>query len=265
MDQGYLEFLKKALGKHSRISLAPPQPATPVGATCGGRDDIYPGFFPAERTEEDIIMGFEPEPISPTQEKKNKELKELKDFIGPKCTRCPLGKLGRQQVVFGVGNSQTRLMFVGEAPGEQEDIQGVPFVGRAGQLLTKMIEAMGLSREEVYIANINKCRPPENRTPTPEEVAACSPFLMNQIDIIKPEVVVALGTTAMNNLLKTEEKITKIRGTYISLTTPKGHSVQVMPTFHPSYLLRNPSGKKFVWDDLQVVMATLGLKKSPTH
>lgn len=163
------------------------------------------------------------------------------------CTLCPLCK-GRTQVVFGVGNPDAELMFVGEAPGHDEDVQGEPFVGRAGQLLTKIIEAMGFRRQDVYIANVNKCRPPNNRAPTPEEMERCRPFLLRQIDIIKPKVICLLGATAVRGLLQSKESITSIRGRFL-----RWRGVLVMPTFHPAYLLRNPEEKRTVWEDVQKV------------
>src|SRR5262249_6836037 len=151
------------------------------------------------------------------------------------CLRCRLSEK-RTQIVFGVGNPGARLMFVGEGPGADEDAQGEPFVGRAGQLLTRIIEAMQLARSEVYIANIVKCRPPENRTPLPDEVATCAPFLFRQIAAIRPRVVVCLGTPAAQTLLGTRETITKLRGAFRDVG-----GIRVMPTFHPAYLLRNPA------------------------
>lgn len=173
------------------------------------------------------------------------------------CTRCKLSK-GRTQIVMGEGNPKARLMFVGEAPGEQEDLKGVPFVGRAGQLLTQMITAMGLSREEVFIANVVKCRPPENRNPEPDEIESCEPFLFKQIQAIGPEIIVALGKFSSQTLLKTETRISDLRGKFHQATL--GAPVLVMPTFHPAYLLRNPSSKKECWDDLKQVVAKLGLE-----
>jgi DNA polymerase len=146
-------------------------------------------------------------------------------------------------------------MFVGEGPGHDEDVQGLPFVGRAGQQLTRIIQAMGFTREEVYIANVVKCRPPENRTPQPDETAACSPFLLAQIGIIRPEVIVALGSPATQALLGTSEGITRVRGTFRNHGSDP--AIPVMPTFHPAYLLRNPAAKKDVWDDMKKVMALL--------
>jgi uracil-DNA glycosylase family 4 len=172
----------------------------------------------------------------------------IKADIGPDCTRCKLHTLGRKQVVFGVGNPTADLMFVGEAPGADEDIQGEPFVGRAGQLLTKIIEAINLRREDVYIANVIKCRPPQNRNPEPDEVEQCEPFLFRQIDAIKPKVIVALGKFAAQSLLKTTDPITRIRGREY-----RYRDAILMPTYHPAYLLRNPSSKREVWEDMKRV------------
>ena len=163
------------------------------------------------------------------------------------CQRCPL-HTERKNVVHTEGNHKARLMFVGEAPGADEDEQARPFVGRAGQLLTKIIEAIGFTREEVLIGNINRCRPPGNRPPTPDEVAMCKPFLLREIAVVQPEVIVVLGNTAMKNLLDTKEGITKLRGRFQEY---KG--IKVMPTFHPAYLLRDPSKKRETWSDLKKV------------
>jgi uracil-DNA glycosylase family 4 len=176
----------------------------------------------------------------------------IKLEIGPDCSRCKLHALGRRQVVFGVGNPDARLMFVGEAPGADEDIQGVPFVGRAGQLLTKIIEAIGLRREDVYIANVIKCRPPQNRNPEHDEVDTCEPFLFQQIDAIKPTVIVALGTFAARTLLRTIDPISRLRGRVFEY-----RGARLVPTFHPAYLLRNPSSKREVWEDMKLVRSLL--------
>jgi len=175
-------------------------------------------------------------------------LADIQTEIGPDCPRCKLCTLGRRQVVFGVGNPNARLMFVGEAPGEEEDKQGEPFVGRAGQLLTKIIEAIGLTREQVYIANLIKCRPPGNRNPEPDEVASCEPFLFRQIDVIRPTVIVSLGKFAAQSLLKTSDPITRLRGREFDY-----RGATLIPTFHPAYLLRNPSAKREVWEDMKKV------------
>ena len=168
------------------------------------------------------------------------------------CTRCKLHAMGRSQVVFGVGNPNADLMLIGEAPGHDEDAQGIPFVGRAGQLLTKIIEAIELTREQVYIANVIKCRPPENRNPEPDEVATCEPFLFRQVQIIKPKVIVALGTFAARTLLRTNEPISKLRGRFY-----KYGDAALIATFHPAFLLRSPERKRDVWDDMKKVRAVL--------
>jgi DNA polymerase len=210
---------------------------------------------PSERrpTEpfEPLELLEEPEPVklyaSPAE-----ALAVIRADLGADCTRCKLHTLGRKQVVFGVGNPNADLMFVGEAPGADEDIQGEPFVGRAGQLLTKIIEAIDLKREDVYIANVIKCRPPGNRNPEPDEVEQCEPFLFRQIDTIKPKVIVALGKFAAQCLLRTTEPITRIRGREF-----KYRDAILIPTYHPAYLLRTPSAKREVWEDMKRVRAIL--------
>lgn len=173
-------------------------------------------------------------------------LEEVRQELGD-CQRCKLHG-GRTNLVFGVGNPTADLMFVGEAPGADEDAQGIPFVGRAGQLLTKIIEAIDLSREQVYIANILKCRPPGNRDPEPDEVETCEPFLFQQIEAIQPKIIVALGKYAAQNLLRTQTPISKMRGEFVRF-----QNCWLLPTFHPSYLLRNPSAKRQVWEDMKKV------------
>jgi len=189
---------------------------------------------------------------------KARTLAELRERIGD-CQRCKLWN-GRTHIVFGTGNPDTRLLFVGEGPGEEEDRQGKPFVGRAGELLTKMIGAMGLVRDDVYIANVIKCRPPQNRNPEEDEITACRPFLEEQIEIIRPEVICALGTFAAHTLLKTEVKISGLRG--------KIHvkdNYKIVPTFHPAYLLRNAGQKHLAWEDLQIIMKELGFDRRFSH
>lgn len=178
------------------------------------------------------------------------DLSSLKKEI-VSCTKCELYET-RKNVVFGSGNPNAELMFIGEAPGMEEDLQGLPFVGRAGQLLTKIIESIGLKRKDVYIANILKCRPPENRNPLPTEILTCEEYLIRQIDLIKPKVICALGKFAAQALLKTQEPITKLRGTFYDY---KG--IKFMPTFHPAYLLRNPQDKRFVWEDMKKIRKIL--------
>ena len=176
----------------------------------------------------------------------------IREDLGP-CTRCKLHKQGRKQIVFGVGNPNADLMFVGEAPGADEDVQGEPFVGRAGQLLTKIIESIGLQRSDVYIANVIKCRPPQNRNPEPDEVSTCQPFLLQQIDTIQPRVIVALGTFAAQTLLNTVVPISRLRG---QLHDFRG-GAKVIPTFHPAFLLRSPDRKRDVWEDMKKVRELL--------
>jgi DNA polymerase len=181
-------------------------------------------------------------------------LRAIQDEIGD-CTRCPLAYAGRHKIVFGDGSPTARLMFVGEGPGADEDAQGLPFVGKAGQLLNNMIAAMGLARAEVYIANIVKCRPPGNRVPEPVEANACSQFLLRQIDVVQPEVIVALGSTAAMYLLGVRQSLSSLRGRW-----HKCRGAKLAVTYHPAFLLRDPRQKAEAWKDLQMVMAELGLK-----
>jgi len=171
------------------------------------------------------------------------------------CVKCGELSRCRHSVVFGVGNPRAEIMFVGEAPGHDEDMQGEPFVGRAGELLTKIIAAMGCKREDVYIANVLKCRPPQNRTPLPDEISNCLPYLLSQIELIQPKVIVALGATAVRALLDVQLGITKMRGHWYTF-----RDIPIMPTFHPAYLLRNPPAKKEVWEDMKAVLEKLGRK-----
>ncbi len=201
-----------------------------------GNDEIC---FPEKRKEENVPG--------------EKELKTLEKEV-LNCRRCPLSKT-RTNVVFGEGDPNAKLMFVGEAPGADEDIQGRPFVGRAGQLLTKIIGSIGLKREDVFIGNILKCRPPGNRNPLPAEIAVCKAYLEEQIDLIRPEVICALGKFAAQTLLNTETPISRLRGKFYDY-----RGVKLMPTYHPAYLLRNPDGKGAVWEDMKLVARELGLK-----
>jgi DNA polymerase len=181
-------------------------------------------------------------------------LEALREQIGD-CQRCKLAP-GRTHLVFGVGNPKARLVFVGEGPGQDEDLRGEPFVGRAGQLLTEIItKGMRLRREDVYICNVVKCRPPGNRNPEPDEVEACQPFLRRQLELIGPQVIVALGKFAAQTLLATKTPITRLRGQWADF-----HGIQLMPTFHPAYLLRNPADKRLVWEDIRKVMRALGME-----
>jgi DNA polymerase len=212
-----------------------------------------PGEISARGEHEVSARGEPVEPRAPVTFSRSpaEALVAVRTEIGD-CTRCKLHAMGRRQIVFGVGNPDADLMFVGEAPGADEDIQGIPFVGRAGQLLTKIIEAIGLEREDVYIANVIKCRPPGNRNPEQDEVDTCEPFLFQQIDIIKPKVIVALGTFAARALLRTLDPISRLRGRIYDYRGAK-----LIPTFHPAYLLRNPASKREVWEDMKVVRRLL--------
>ena len=184
--------------------------------------------------------------FKPTLGESKETIEEIRLDIG-NCVRCPLHE-GRTKIVHSTGNVNADLMFVGEAPGADEDAQGLPFVGRSGQLLTKIIESIGLKREDVFIGNINRCRPPGNRTPTLPEAHTCRPFLTREIQVVKPKVIVVMGNTAMKNLLDTKEGITKLRGEFQDY-----FGVNVMPTFHPAYLLRDPTKKREVWEDMKKV------------
>lgn len=185
------------------------------------------------------------------------DLEATRAFIG-ECTRCKLHPF-RHNIVFGVGDPHADLMFVGEAPGADEDMRGEPFVGRAGQLLTDIIErGMGMTRAEVYICNVIKCRPPENRNPETDEVMSCEPFLFRQIDLVRPRAIVGLGTFAVQALLKVKTPISKLRGNWQDF-----REIKLMPTFHPAYLLRNPADKRLVWSDIQEVMKLLGIARKP--
>ena len=190
-------------------------------------------------------------PVEGLQAQMNsRALAQLRSEMGD-CKRCKLHP-HRTHLVFGSGNPDARLMLVGEAPGEEEDLQGQPFVGKAGQLLTRILKAMGLERNDVYIANILKCRPPQNRNPQPDEIETCQPFLRKQVEIIHPKVVCALGTFAAQTLLQTDEKISRLRGRFHDY-----YGVKLMPTYHPAYLLRNPQDKRLVWEDMRLIMKEL--------
>jgi len=183
-------------------------------------------------------------------------LEEVRKELGD-CKRCKLHRT-RRTIVFGEGNEKATLMFIGEGPGYDEDVQGRPFVGKAGQLLTKIIESINLPREEVYIANIIKCRPPQNRNPEPDEIQSCNPFLMKQIRVIQPRIICALGTFSAQTLLKTETKISALRGKFFDL-----EGIKVIPTYHPAFLLRNPERKREVWEDMKKIAELI--KKNPSH
>jgi len=237
-------------------------PATTPGA---------PSFAPAAGAKGGISQSVpttpEPEPPIPTRKatvsisdapadptNRSAALQAIRADIGD-CTRCPLAFQGRHTIVFGDGSPDARLMFIGEGPGADEDAQGLPFVGRAGQLLNNMIAAMGLQRSDVYIANIVKCRPPQNRVPEPEEANTCTQFLFRQIDVIRPQVIVALGATAATYLLGGKSPLARLRG-----RLHEARGAKLIVTYHPAYLLRDPTQKKEAWKDLQLAMAELGLK-----
>lgn len=234
----------------------PPPPTRPKQAAQEPPDIPYQSDMPTKRP----VRAPSPDPPAPRETlfgditpkddlslgHPGETFEDIREDIG-ECVRCPLHQ-GRTKIVHTEGNRQARLMFVGEAPGADEDASGRPFVGRAGQLLNKIIEAIGLKREDVLIGNVNRCRPPQNRTPTTDEARTCKPFLLREINIARPDVIVVLGNTAMKNLLDTKEGITRLRGEFQDY-----RGIKVMPTFHPAYLLRDPSKKREVWDDMKKV------------
>jgi uracil-DNA glycosylase family 4 len=248
---------RRAMGKRSTKSVAAGAPAA------------LPAMQPAMKAPADDALPKAPPPLSvlpvvsepslfeAVDRVENDTLERIREDLG-ECTRCRLSKQ-RNKIVFGQGSPRAELVFVGEGPGHDEDVQGLAFVGRAGKLLTQMIEAMGLTREQVYICNVVKCRPPENRKPEDDEVATCSPYLYRQLDVIKPKAVVCLGATAAQALLKTKDSISRYRGQWFDYRNTK-----LLVTYHPAYLLRNPNAKGDVWKDLQKVMAHLGLKAKNT-
>lgn len=234
------------------------------GSSNFGHGDPGPGNLPLSQTEspsatesttqlEALNSKDQIQEVTPPSSNPLELLQQISSELQG-CTRCKLCAK-RQTIVIGEGNPHAELVFVGEGPGEQEDIQGRPFVGKAGQLLDRMIQAIGLQREQVYIANVVKCRPPGNRNPEPDEIATCSPFLYRQLNAIQPKIIIALGKFAAQTLLQSDVKITQIRGKFQPYQGKK-----LMPTFHPSYLLRNPSAKKEAWIDLQAVAKELGLE-----
>jgi DNA polymerase len=222
--QGFVEYQKEALG----IKEIPAAEKKPVEETIVTKKTVEAGGGGASLSEGAQAM------------------QAVRDELGD-CRRCKLCD-GRTNIVFGSGSVQTDLVFVGEGPGRDEDIQGFPFVGRAGQLLTKIIESIDLTRDTVYIANVIKCRPPGNRNPAPEEVAACKPFLLKQLEIIRPQIICALGTFAAHAMTMSNDPIGKLRGRFHDF-----NGIKVMPTFHPAYLLRNPHGKRQVWEDMKMI------------
>lgn len=243
-ELGIYDFYKQPVDESAELPLAVTDTAEPIPST----------------PSEDILRILSNRPAA---------LKAIREDLGD-CTRCKLHEQGRKQIVFGVGNPQAELMFVGEGPGADEDEQGEPFVGRAGQLLNNMINAMGLKREQVYIANVVKCRPPGNRTPERDECDTCSPFLMRQIAVVRPKYIVALGAVAAKNLLGVNDSMGNLRGRFYEFMPhlpkdaperdPSWDGAQLAVTYHPAYLLRDPRQKKETWKDLQMVMAAMGLK-----
>jgi uracil-DNA glycosylase family 4 len=235
-----------ALPQEQAQALPQPAPSNPL--------------FSQHTTEESPIAPRKPFPAAPAvaealpPEQHFAALKLIREEIGD-CTRCALAK-GRNKIVFGDGDPNARLMFVGEGPGADEDASGLPFVGRGGQLLNNMIQAMGLKREQVYIANVVKCRPPQNRTPEPDEAHTCSPFLFQQIDVVRPRVIVALGQTAVTYLTGEKRPLSAWRG----VTHPFRVGAKLIVTYHPAFLLRDPNQKKHAWADLQIAMRELGLE-----
>jgi uracil-DNA glycosylase len=236
---GHLQYYRD-LGV--RLS-APSTKAACPRATPSRGEKKDPGVAPAEAQRQltaPVISLFDAQPGTP------ESLEEIRGDLGD-CRRCKLFRT-RHSIVYGTGNPEAELMFVGEAPGADEDEQGLPFVGRAGQLLTKIIQAIDMRREDVYICNILKCRPPQNRNPESDEIAACQPFLFRQIASVRPRVICALGTFGAQTLLRTKEPISKLRGHFIDF-----HGAKFMATFHPAYLLRNPNEKRKVWEDVQKI------------
>jgi len=219
-------------------------PYLPCGAPRIGNPKAVNQPVPSQALEGNLFSDY-------TSAYRSKTLEELREAIGD-CQRCKLSS-GRTHLVFGVGNPKAKVMFVGEGPGRDEDLKGEPFVGRAGQLLTDIItKGMGMKRADVYIANVIKCRPPENRNPESDEVESCEPFLVRQIELIKPKVLVALGKFAVQSLLKSKVPIMRLRGEWQNY-----HGIKLMPTLHPAYLLRNPGDKKLVWQDIKKVLQEL--------
>ena len=268
-DLGLTEFYRRPVDPalQAQLEAMPEQPETlgapsiprPSAEWVGKQEsqsssvpDSSPQENPAIAPRKPIFTPPQPPAITPTADRAA-ALQLIREDIGD-CTRCAL-HAGRNKIVFGDGSPNARLFFVGEGPGADEDAQGIPFVGKAGQLLNNMINAMGLKREEVYIANVVKCRPPGNRTPEPEEGNTCSPFLFRQIDVIRPQVIVALGATAATYLLGQRQPLAGLRG-----RVHAWRGSQLIVTYHPAFLLRDPRQKKEAWADLQIAMRELGLK-----
>lgn len=247
----YVTSLKESGVTELPGSLRPTTHAVPV-VTQNKQPVNPPVPMPTAQVEVPMISAQSSDLFSATKLDKVHSLQELRAEIGD-CRRCKLCQ-GRTNIVFGVGDPKAELMFVGEGPGRDEDLKGEPFVGRAGQLLTEIItKGMKMRRDEVYIANVVKCRPPENRNPESDEITACQPFLIKQVELVKPRIIVALGTFAAQTLLQTKTPISRLRGVWHSY-----QGVKLMPTLHPAYLLRNPNDKRLVWQDIQAVLRELG-------
>jgi uracil-DNA glycosylase family 4 len=247
------EMPERPLSQPARVTTKPSSaaaaterfvPPPPTAISTASVTEV-PRKTPLPSLPQEVLFG-ELRPTATEISRSGESMEQIWADIG-NCTRCPLHE-GRTHIVHTEGNQEARLMFVGEAPGADEDMQARPFVGRAGQLLTKIIESIGFKREEVLIGNINRCRPPGNRAPLPDEVAMCKPFLLREIAAIRPEVIVVMGNTAMKNLLDVKEGITKLRGMFQDY-----QGIKIMPTFHPAYLLRDPSKKRETWEDLKKV------------
>ena len=236
----------------TQVARRPPEATAGLMASEGDPPHPTPAVESAllQRTQEaPLPLEGHPDPLAKLS------LADL-EAVAKQCTQCRL-QHGRTHVVFGVGNPHAELMFAGEAPGRDEDQQGEPFVGRAGQLLTRIIEAIGMKRQDVYIANVIKCRPPNNRNPEADEIARCEPYLVRQIELVRPRIIVALGTFAAQTLLKTKQPISQLRGRFHTY-----QGVKLMPTFHPAFLLRNPDRKRAVWEDMQAVQRELRQPRS---
>jgi len=265
-ELGIYDFYRREGALLQPDSSAEAAPEVPTAPQPELREEMSPrkSAVLAKPTDENVFEIATPKPEQAVTDTVA-ALKLIREDLGD-CTRCKLHQQGRKQIVFGVGNPQADLMFVGEGPGADEDTQGEPFVGRAGQLLNNMIKAMGIRREDVYIANIVKCRPPGNRTPERDECETCSPFLMRQIAVIKPKVIVALGAVAAKNLLAINAPMSELRGRFYDFmptgarSDPNWQGAKLAVTYHPAFLLRDPRQKGEAWKDLQMVMKVLGLK-----
>ena len=251
-DLGFTHLdLSRRSAEEKLSALGPPPSEADTEGASHTTSHSSAGTAPAEAVVEGVPVLAAPGPDTRTIVTAD-DLDRLGVIAAP-CTRCRLAKT-RTQVVFGVGNPNADLMFIGEAPGRDEDLKGEPFVGRAGQLLTDIIKAMKLRREDVYIANVIKCRPPENRNPEPDELDACRPYIRKQVEMIKPRVIVTLGKFGLQSLLEKAFSISSVRGSWLEYD-----GIKVMPTYHPAYLLRTPSAKKEVWNDMKKVMGELGI------